>query len=745
MARILEPILLLTKRINLPITASTTPAQIQEAQQDPWSKSGKYALGWVYFSIILLIITGILRLYYQWGDKVRIALYRETGPSQIPLTSPYSQSNPYNTAAPSPTAQYFQRHGYLPTAERREASASTIAPFNNTVALVRWIFYRPVPVLKIWRLRIGLPSLGASAIVLAALIFVTLYCFIPRPLYYPSINVGSPPLAIRAGMIAVSMVPWIVALSMKANFVAIITGIGHERLNVFHRWGGYICLFLGLIHTIPFYVTPIWNDGAMFNYQSYLPKHIYVYGTGLAALVPLIFLCVHSLPILRAWMYELFVFCHLPVSIVFIAMLFWHCKNFLTSWNYLWATIAIWIASLFVRLYYQNWTSPIRQSFGSGEESTIIILPGNAVKVTIPTQMRWKPGQFVYLRIPQISYLESHPFTISSLCSDDFPSVYGKNYRDMALVFRPFEGFTRKAYSKALENGPYKTYTALLEGPYGGMRRDMSAFDNVVFVAGGSGITAIASQLLDLVKKMRDGKAVTKSVQVIWSLKSLGTMEWFDQELRICREFAPPSSVFFRFFFTGSISDQPSLASKRKSYQDTAQEKLQVILRGTADPHESHGTSSSSTNVPYKSEKSAETLTPPPKALPASHLTNYGHHQGYQQPYPTQAIDGGPPLPPPAPYIPPSQFLSPSPRRPAAVSTVAANRLSRWQTEFERPDIPRMLRDLSQTFGRRACVFVCGPPSMRVEVSNTVARLQQQILACPDKDEIFLHAENYNL
>jgi NAD(P)H-flavin reductase len=68
-----------------------------------------------------------------------------------------------------------------------------------------------------------------------------------------------------------------------------------------------------------------------------------------------------------------------------------------------------------------------------------------------------------------------------------------------------------------------------------------------------------------------------------------------------------------------------------------------------------------------------------------------------------------------------------------------------WSTEYGRPDIPYLLRGLSKDFGRRTCVFVCGPPAMRVSVSETVAELQRSVWSNSDRDEIFLHAENYAL
>lgn len=70
---------------------------------------------------------------------------------------------------------------------------------------------------------------------------------------------------------------------MKANFISVLTGLGHERLNVLHRWLAYICLFLSLVHTIPFYVTPVWDNGGLRVFQQLLRQQqsgTYIYGTG---------------------------------------------------------------------------------------------------------------------------------------------------------------------------------------------------------------------------------------------------------------------------------------------------------------------------------------------------------------------------------------------------------------------------------------------------------------------------------
>ncbi|EAW08887.1 putative metalloreductase transmembrane component [Aspergillus clavatus NRRL 1] len=717
----------LVKRINIPTTASTTPDVVAERQRDPWSQSGKYGLGWVYFCIILLALAAVIRYYHVWGDKMRIALCKEDQADTSQTNSPQDEYELPSAATDSSDAQFFPARGPLPGFKKQQSSVSTIAPLNNAIAFMRWIFYRPIPSLKAGKLHIVFPSMGASAVVLVALIFVTLYCFVPQPLYYTSIAIGSPPLAIRAGMIAVAMVPWIVMLSTRANFISMLTGFGHERLNVLHRWAGYLCLFLSLIHTIPFFVTPIWEDGALIWYQQYLPRHVWVYGTGMAAFVPLIFLCVHSLPALRSWMYELFLLMHLPAAVVFVAMLLWHCKNFLASWDYLWATIAIWLSSYLARLFYLNWTNPFRISFLIGEESAVTMLPHNAIKVTVATRMRWKPGQYVYLRMPGISPLGRHPFTIASLCSDDFPSKYGEAYRDLTLVFRPFGGFTRKVYLKAFEHGPYKTWTAYLEGPYGGMRREMAAFDDVIFFAGGSGITAIASQLLSLIKKMREGKAVTKRVRVIWALRSPEAIEWFREELRICREHAPANTVHCHFFLTGPRHGSPP--DSNQPGNGLVQEKIYNMLQGMDKRNSAYIRAAAAGDLDREKElrrENEDAITSLPRIYtsPVASSSRQFNTLGFAFP--------GTPSPPPQKSVP-------------RFAALPLQRRDGWRIDRMRPDIPRMLADYAQTFGRRTCVFVCGPPSMRIEVTKTVARLQQLVMMDSSKDEIFLHAENYNI
>lgn len=866
----------LAKRIYIPLTSTSPPGLIQADTVDPWSQSGKYGLGWTYFAAALTVLVLVVRLWHYWQDKIRQAIYKQEVEEYYQnlwsLEVPHFGQDSAQSDQPAAQRHFFPEEEKAATAFRPKSHFSSIGVINDTLALFRWVFYRPIPDISWRKHRFTFSALSVLAVGFIGLAFIALYCFLPQPLYWVSIRYGSPPLAIRSGMVAVAMTPWIVATAMKANLLSLITGLAPDRLNVFHRWAGYLCLFMSLVHMIPFFIQPVWEDNGMTVFQTLFPPGSgIIYGSGIAAFVPLCWLCILSLPVLRRHLYELFSLLHAPVGYIYIGILFWHTKNFLMSWAYLEASIAIIVICNVWRLGKLNWTKPWRYAFFVGDEAAIQIMTENTIKITIPTQMKWVPGQYFYLRMPGISLLENHPFTVTSLCSEDFPSEYGEQYRDAVLVFRPYGGFTKKVLETAIEKGPFHTYRAFLDGPYGGMRRDLAAFDTCILIAGGSGITSLMSQLLNLIKRMRDGKAITKKIVVVWSLKRLEAMDWFREELRICRESAPPESVTCKFFVTAAkrisqagpnpraprplsnmfhdkldgfvagiaskrnstfIADvaqgdpdrerelraeeqdrftalpqqkylqpyqipppPPNPPKNRQSYTDDALSRLeghgddQTVVDDAIEPAPEKGKKREFHFPPLQPKAEAPHFNYAPPHSPANkraslylEQTSQAHSDAESQqheaslPLPQQqqqqrSLDvpelahlrtNLPPrnTRPTSTFGPPSGFEFGFPETP----TEFQKNLMRfafpvphqidggWSVEYGRPDLGYMLKEWATggsdgrgILGRRTAVFVCGPPSMRVGVANTVARLQAEIWGDPMLEEIYLHAENYAL
>jgi hypothetical protein len=276
----------LIARVNIPnATASTAPGMIDALKRDPFKKSSKYGLAWVYFGLILLVFAAFLHFYHATTDRIRTALHEDEVQKSSVTSSPSTDFEMAALKTDKSTAKLFPRQDHLhrPQSVHSETAFWAFRPFNMLIALFRYIFYRPAPNIQL-RKQWGpmeFPPFSVIFIGFAGLTFSVLYCFLPQPLFRQSLQFGSPPLAIRAGMMAVAMTPWIVAMSMKANVVSLMTGIGHERLNVLHRWGGYLCLILSLIHTIPFYVQRLQDPSGYATYTTYFQTNgMYIFATG---------------------------------------------------------------------------------------------------------------------------------------------------------------------------------------------------------------------------------------------------------------------------------------------------------------------------------------------------------------------------------------------------------------------------------------------------------------------------------
>jgi len=108
---------------------------------------------------------------------------------------------------------------------------------------------------------IVIPRAGLLVFLVVTIGFLAALVFAEKPYYRPQFGFGSPPIAIRTGLMAYACVPILVALAGKANIVTLLTGISHERLNVVHQWVAWMSFALSLIHTIPFFVASVQEPG----------------------------------------------------------------------------------------------------------------------------------------------------------------------------------------------------------------------------------------------------------------------------------------------------------------------------------------------------------------------------------------------------------------------------------------------------------------------------------------------------
>ena len=131
---------------------------------------------------------------------------------------------------------------------------------QKVVAFGRYIAYKRIDIVP--REFLETPSIGMLAFFLASCIILAAYVFATRPYYRPHLGYGSPPIAIRSGLMAFACIPILTALAGKANIVTLLTGISHEKLNIVHQFVAWVSLVLSAIHTIPFFLASYQDEGA---------------------------------------------------------------------------------------------------------------------------------------------------------------------------------------------------------------------------------------------------------------------------------------------------------------------------------------------------------------------------------------------------------------------------------------------------------------------------------------------------
>lgn len=72
------------------------------------------------------------------------------------------------------------------------------------------------------------------------------------------------------------------ATASKANWISLVTGISHEKLNVFHRWISFAFFALALLHALSFVVYHIHFHDMVEQVTQVEPEE---YWTGIVALV----------------------------------------------------------------------------------------------------------------------------------------------------------------------------------------------------------------------------------------------------------------------------------------------------------------------------------------------------------------------------------------------------------------------------------------------------------------------------
>ncbi|KAA8572627.1 hypothetical protein EYC84_003227 [Monilinia fructicola] len=290
----------------------------------------------------------------------------------------------------------------------------------------------------------------------------------------------------------ISMSRWISTLARKSYRISRF--INWDLSQSFHIMISIVALFFSTVHSIG-HLTGTFLYGSRPSQQEYVEEVLgkemsyrdYIATlpgwTGLTALGLFWTLAALSMPVVRKRSYEIFQLGHLLMYPI-VALLLVHGTAALLQEPMLGYWLIGPITLVFVertsRILIAFWRFPARLQVL--DASTVNI------SVTVPQQRHWsyKAGQYIFLCVPEISFFQWHPFTISTCVGNE-----------MQLHIKTDGNWTTQL-RKLVTDGEYENISICIDGPYGAPAQRFYDFDHSLIIGSGIGVTPFSGILADL-------------------------------------------------------------------------------------------------------------------------------------------------------------------------------------------------------------------------------------------------------
>uniref|UniRef100_A0A8C7JYP6 NADPH oxidase 5 n=1 Tax=Oncorhynchus kisutch TaxID=8019 RepID=A0A8C7JYP6_ONCKI len=347
---------------------------------------------------------------------------------------------------------------------------------------------------------------------------------------------------------------------LRATWVVRVLPLDQNIL--LHQMVGYAIVTFSTVHTTAHFMNFVHlSQNSSYSLWEHLfttrPGIGWVQGSAsLTGMVLQIMICLmvvcSSTFVRRSGHFEVFYWSHLSYVWVW-ALLVVHCANF---WKWFVVPGVIFLLEKLVGVAVSH--------MGGLYIVEVNLLPSKVTHLVIkrPQFFHFKPGDYVYINIPDIAKYEWHPFTISS--APEQPDTLWLHIRSMGQwTNRLYEYFRQpdsqvvstKRLSASLkdrrhqrraqlsENHRFCNVKCFVDGPYGTPTRQIFASEHAVLIGAGIGITPFASILQSIIYRMRkqncpncsyswcenikDSEMKLRKVDFIWINRDQKSFEWF--------------------------------------------------------------------------------------------------------------------------------------------------------------------------------------------------------------------------
>ncbi|KAI0943022.1 hypothetical protein AcW1_002763 [Taiwanofungus camphoratus] len=204
--------------------------------------------------------------------------------------------------------------------------------------------------------------------------------------------------------------------------------------------------------------------------------------------------------------------------------------------------------------------------------SKVIQHPSNVMEIQIKKEKTTtRAGQYIFICVPEISYFQWHPFTLTSAPEEDYISVHIRVVGDFTRAFAVAVGCDFDSKTKGGDAGGKLIGTdmnppvnrvlprVMVDGPFGSASEDFLNYETVLLVGAGIGVTPFASILKSVWYRMNsfnNSKPTRLSkVYFTWVIRDFGSAEWFHSLLQAIEEQDTQNRIEINIYLTAKIKE----------------------------------------------------------------------------------------------------------------------------------------------------------------------------------------------
>ncbi|CAN4085982.1 unnamed protein product [Withania somnifera] len=325
-------------------------------------------------------------------------------------------------------------------------------------------------------------------------------------------------VATRCGLLAEACLALLLLPILRGMSVFRLLDIQFEASVRYHVWLGTTMILFATLHgggTLLIWDIKHRIGDEMWKWQ----KTGRIYLAGVITLLTGLVIWMTSLPQIRRKRFEIFYYTH-HLYIVFLIFFLFHTGD--RHFYMVFPGVFLFCVDKMLRM------------IQSRPETYILsarIFPSKAIELILPKDpsLRYTPTSVIFLKIPMISNIQWHPFSITSSSKVDKHTI---------SILIKTEGWWTSSLCNMLhskpdaEAGEMRFFQVATEGPYGPSSMDFLRYDRLLLVAGGIGVTPFLSILQEIASTKSNKNVLPVKIQLVYIIKDSQGICLLDPVLR---------------------------------------------------------------------------------------------------------------------------------------------------------------------------------------------------------------------